>query len=216
VLVANGNCVAIPLVMTLAPLARVAAGARHARQLPVGLGRGLEAVDELGARDPRRPGRRTAPARATAGPLSPTTSSAHRPFDDEGWTGEERKIVQETRRMLDLPRLAVTPTAVRVPVRVGHSAAVVVVFDSRRGSRGRARGVAASRACASWTSPAPSAIPCRSRRRGLDDVLVARARRDRPTLQRSSLLLARQPAEGRGPERRADRRAARRVAAGAR
>jgi aspartate-semialdehyde dehydrogenase len=47
-------------------------------------------------------------------------------FDDEGWTGEERKMMAETRKILGLPDLAVTATCVRVPVEVGHSVQVTV------------------------------------------------------------------------------------------
>jgi aspartate-semialdehyde dehydrogenase len=45
-------------------------------------------------------------------------------FDDEGWTGEERKMINETRKILDLPDLPVAATCVRVPVDVGHSVQV--------------------------------------------------------------------------------------------
>jgi aspartate-semialdehyde dehydrogenase len=80
--------------------------------------------------------------------------------------------------MLDLPRLAVTPTAVRVPVRVGHSAAVVVVFD---------RAVEPAAARAAWAAfpgvrvvdePGAERYPMPLDAAGLDDVLVGRARRD--------------------------------------
>ncbi len=47
-------------------------------------------------------------------------------FDDEGWTGEERKMMAETRKILGMPDLAVTATCVRVPVEVGHSVQVTV------------------------------------------------------------------------------------------
>lgn len=47
-------------------------------------------------------------------------------FDAQGWSGEERKIAAETRKLLDLPELAVSATAVRVPVRTAHSEAVFV------------------------------------------------------------------------------------------
>ena len=47
-------------------------------------------------------------------------------FDDDGWTSEELKIRAETRKMLDLPDLAVAATSVRVPVRTAHSEAVFV------------------------------------------------------------------------------------------
>jgi aspartate-semialdehyde dehydrogenase len=47
-------------------------------------------------------------------------------FDDAGWTGEERKMIGETRKILDLPDLPVAATCVRVPVEVGHSVQVTV------------------------------------------------------------------------------------------
>ncbi|HEX2092084.1 MAG TPA: aspartate-semialdehyde dehydrogenase [Longimicrobiaceae bacterium] len=47
-------------------------------------------------------------------------------FDEEGWTGEERKMINETRKILDLPELPVAATCVRVPVEVGHSVQVMV------------------------------------------------------------------------------------------
>jgi aspartate-semialdehyde dehydrogenase len=47
-------------------------------------------------------------------------------FDSDGWSTEERKVCDETRKMLDLPDLAVSVTAVRVPVRTVHSEAVFV------------------------------------------------------------------------------------------
>jgi aspartate-semialdehyde dehydrogenase len=47
-------------------------------------------------------------------------------FDEEGWTGEERKMIGETRKILDLPDLPVAATCVRVPVDVGHSVQVTV------------------------------------------------------------------------------------------
>jgi aspartate-semialdehyde dehydrogenase len=48
---------------------------------------------------------------------------------DEGWSSEELKIRNETRKILGLPDLKVSATCVRVPVIVGHSLAVHAVFD---------------------------------------------------------------------------------------
>jgi aspartate-semialdehyde dehydrogenase len=48
-------------------------------------------------------------------------------FDDAGYTSEEMKLVHETRKILGLPNLAVSPIiCARVPVLVGHSEAVHV------------------------------------------------------------------------------------------
>jgi aspartate-semialdehyde dehydrogenase len=48
---------------------------------------------------------------------------------DEGWSSEELKIRNETRKILGLPDLKVSATCVRVPVIVGHSLAVHAVFE---------------------------------------------------------------------------------------
>jgi aspartate-semialdehyde dehydrogenase len=48
---------------------------------------------------------------------------------DEGWSSEELKLRNETRKILDLPRLRVSATCVRVPVVTTHSVAVHAVFS---------------------------------------------------------------------------------------
>ena len=50
-------------------------------------------------------------------------------LEADGVSREERRIWEETRRVLDLPRLAVNVTAVRVPVFFGHSLAVHASFE---------------------------------------------------------------------------------------
>lgn len=46
--------------------------------------------------------------------------------DEAGYTKEELKLIHETKKILHLPNLAITATAVRVPVLVGHSESVTV------------------------------------------------------------------------------------------
>jgi aspartate-semialdehyde dehydrogenase len=48
---------------------------------------------------------------------------------DEGYTDEEMKLRNESRKILGIPELRVTPTCVRVPVMVGHSIAVRATFE---------------------------------------------------------------------------------------
>jgi aspartate-semialdehyde dehydrogenase len=50
-------------------------------------------------------------------------------LDDQGYTDEEMKMLNESRKILSIPALEVTPTCVRVPVVVGHSVAVRATFD---------------------------------------------------------------------------------------
>ena len=47
---------------------------------------------------------------------------------EEGWSSEELKLRNETRKILGMPRLKVSATCVRVPVVTGHSVAVHAVF----------------------------------------------------------------------------------------
>jgi aspartate-semialdehyde dehydrogenase len=99
-------------------------------------------------------------------------------FEENGYTREEMKVVWETRKILALPELPVTATAVRVPVRVGHAAAVNVTL---------ARAVEPDEARALWASAAGVVVvddPSRGRfptplaAEGSDQVLVGRVRRD--------------------------------------
>src|SRR5690606_5057595 len=50
-------------------------------------------------------------------------------FLENGYTKEEMKLVNETRKILNDPTIAITATAVRVPVNGGHSESVNVEFD---------------------------------------------------------------------------------------
>lgn len=50
-------------------------------------------------------------------------------FNSDGYTTEEEKLVNETRKILGDDRIAVTATVVRVPVTGGHSASVNIEFN---------------------------------------------------------------------------------------
>ena len=50
-------------------------------------------------------------------------------LDEQGYTDEEMKLQNESRKILDLPDLRVSPTCVRVPVMVGHAIAVRATFS---------------------------------------------------------------------------------------
>ena len=120
------NCTAIVLCVALAPIAR-AAGLTWVRaatyQAASGAGRaGLEellagerAVVNGSAEDTPQ----TFPAHLARNVIPQVGS-----FTESGYTGEEQKVREETRKMLGLPNLRVSATTVRVPVRTAHSAAV--------------------------------------------------------------------------------------------
>jgi len=50
-------------------------------------------------------------------------------FDSDGMTEEEWKMVRESRKIMHLPELKVSCTAVRVPVFKGHGESIIAKFD---------------------------------------------------------------------------------------
>ncbi len=88
-------------------------------------------------------------------------------FQPNGYTGEEMKLVNELRKILELPELLVAPTTVRVPVFTCHSIAVNAETEAQDRRAGGARSSSsASRVSSCGTSRPSSAIPCPSRSRG--------------------------------------------------
>lgn len=178
-LVANPNCSAAPLVMALAALRDEARLARLVVSTYQSVsGAGIDALTQL--ETGLRAGLAAAVPERTHG--QPTYAFNCIPqidrFEDNGYTREEMKVVWETRRILALPDLPVSVTAVRVPVRVGHSAAVHATFDSP---------VAPERARALWAAfpgievvddPATGRYPMPLDAAGRDPVFVGRARTD--------------------------------------
>jgi aspartate-semialdehyde dehydrogenase len=51
-------------------------------------------------------------------------------FNNEGYTGEEMKMVNETRKILDDDSIQVSATCVRIPIICGHSEAVSLEFEN--------------------------------------------------------------------------------------
>jgi aspartate-semialdehyde dehydrogenase len=99
-------------------------------------------------------------------------------FLDNGYTKEEWKVVSESRKILHLPDLRVSCTAVRVPVFVSHSEAVHV--ETREPlSAERARELfAAVDGVVIQDDPATSTYPLASEAAGSDDIFVGRVRQD--------------------------------------
>ena len=129
-LVANPNCSTIAIALALAPLhrawrlERVAVATYQAvsgggAELLEALERGIRAGLD-GPPPPREDG---------LPPFAFNVVPHIDRFEDNGYTREEMKVVWETRKILSAPSLPVTATAARVPVRVGHCAAVNARFE---------------------------------------------------------------------------------------
>ncbi|MBV8654985.1 MAG: aspartate-semialdehyde dehydrogenase [Candidatus Eremiobacteraeota bacterium] len=120
------NCTAIVLCAALAPVRDVAGlHGMHASTYQAASGAGRAGLDEfladerslvLGGDEP--------PATVFPRPLARNVIPQVGAFDATGYSGEERKVREETRKILGLPELRASLTCVRVPVRTAHSAAV--------------------------------------------------------------------------------------------
>jgi aspartate-semialdehyde dehydrogenase len=96
----------------------------------------------------------------------------------EDHTDEERKLMNETRKILGDPSIAISATCVRVPVVTGHSEAVNVQ-TRRELSPERARELlAAAPGVAVLDDPAAAIYPLAIDAAGRDEVFVGRIRRD--------------------------------------
>ena len=99
-------------------------------------------------------------------------------FADNGYTGEEIKLVNEVRKILEMPDLPVSPTTVRVPVFTTHSIAVNAETE-RKVSRERAREAFSTfPGLKLWDEPAENRYPMPVVVEGQDDCYVGRIRED--------------------------------------
>ena len=100
------------------------------------------------------------------------------PFLDNGYTKEEWKMVQETRKILHDPGLAISATCVRVPVNICHSEAVHVELAEPM-SPGEVRDVLSSfPGIRVLDEPSRNQYPMPINAAGKDDVFVGRIRQD--------------------------------------
>ncbi len=99
-------------------------------------------------------------------------------FLDNGYTKEEMKVVNESRKMLEIPDLPITCTAVRVPVVISHSESLTIDLQ-RPLSPAQAREILAdSPAIEICDKPEDSCYPTPVDAAGEDPVFVGRIRRD--------------------------------------
>ena len=124
------NCSTTPLVMAIHPLNKVNPVRRVVAATYQSVsGAGGAAMDEL------REQTRTLLDGGQADPKEQPNQIAFNvipridSFGEDGYTKEETKMINETRKIMHMPDMAVSATCVRVPVYISHSAAVHVEFE---------------------------------------------------------------------------------------
>jgi aspartate-semialdehyde dehydrogenase len=99
-------------------------------------------------------------------------------FLDNGYTKEEQKMVEETRKILHAEDMAISATCVRVPVYFGHSEAVNVEFSSHIAPEEARRILAQASGIRVLDDPSVSFYPQPWAASGSDHVFVGRIRKD--------------------------------------
>ncbi len=173
-IIANPNCSTIQMVMALAPL--------HAKydikRIVVSTyqsitGTGVKAVRQLENEYAGIQG-----DMAYKYPIHRNAIPQCDSFEENGYTKEEMKLVRETQKILNDNTIAVTATAIRIPVVGGHSEAVNVQFENDfdvnevREVLHNTPGVTVQDNLETFTYPMPIYA------QGKDDVFVGRIRRD--------------------------------------
>ncbi|MDP3274145.1 MAG: aspartate-semialdehyde dehydrogenase [Deltaproteobacteria bacterium] len=177
-IIANPNCSTIQMLVALAPMHRAWGLERVVVSTYQAIsGKGARALDEFDAQV-RADGRGESPAHEILPGILSGNLLCDWAHGDDGWSEEERKMVAETRKILSMPSLAVSPTTVRVPVRNGHSESVWARF-ARPVTRamahevlGAAEGVVLTRESGPGVHPQPRTAS------GQDAVFVGRVRED--------------------------------------
>lgn len=125
-IIANPNCSTIQMVMALAPLHK----AFGIKRLVIATyqsvsGSGIKGLRQLETEE--RGERVDQPAYPH--PIYHNVLPHGGDFNADGYTTEEQKLIDETRKILRAPHIAITATVARVPVVGGHSEAVNVEFE---------------------------------------------------------------------------------------
>ena len=98
-------------------------------------------------------------------------------FEDNGYTKEEMKLINETHKILD-PNISVTATAVRVPVMGGHSESINLTLEKSFDLIEVKELIAQSRGIVLEDDPENFKYPMPINARGKDEVFVGRIRED--------------------------------------
>jgi aspartate-semialdehyde dehydrogenase len=174
-IIANPNCSTIQLVVALGAL-RDLGGVRRVNvttfQAVSGAGESGRAALRAELREGEGEAERSPFPARIAGNVIPLIGDV----DASGWTGEERKMMSETRKILGLPDLAMAATCVRVPVDTGHAVQAAVEFD-RPVEQGAAM-EALRRAPGVRLFDDPGSVPMPRIAAGQDRVYVGRVRSD--------------------------------------
>ena len=172
-IIANPNCSTVQLLLALAPLHKKYKIKRVVVSTYQSItGTGVKAVEQM---ENERNGIQG--EMAYAYPIDKNCIPHCDSFEDNGYTKEEMKLTNETKKILD-PTIHVTATAVRVPVVGGHSEAVNVEFSTDFDLADIRKILHDTEGITLKDDPTTNNYPMAKYAEGKDDVFVGRIRRD--------------------------------------
>lgn len=181
-IIANPNCSTIQMVVVLKPLHDAAKLTRVIVSTYQAVsGAGKDAIEELRAQTAAiLAGKEYAPKifphqiAFNCIPQIPQSDA----FTENGYTSEEMKMVNETKKILGLPDLPVSATTVRVPVVTGHSESVNIETEKKLSADEARRLLAGALGVVVQDDPRNQIYPLASNCAGSGDTFVGRIRED--------------------------------------
>jgi len=173
-IIANPNCSTIQMVMALAPLHR----RYKIKRLVIATyqsvtGTGVKAVAQM---ENERKG--VNGEMAYAHPIDMNCFPHGGTFQPDGYTTEEQKLIDETRKILEDQTIMVTATVVRIPVVGGHSEAVNIEFEKDFNVDDVKSLISNFPGNVVYDSPSENKYPMPILSHNRDEVFVGRIRRD--------------------------------------
>ena len=173
-IIANPNCSTIQLLMALKPMEDLYGLKRVIVSTYQSItGTGKKALDQM---ENEREGKKD--EMVYPYPIDKNCLPHCDDFMDNDYTKEEMKLLNESRKILGLPKLRLTATAVRVPVVGGHSEAVNVEFERSPDLQELRSALASSKGIILQDNPDTNQYPMPIYAEGKDEVFVGRLRRD--------------------------------------
>ena len=173
-IIANPNCTTIGLVMALYPLHK----AFKIRRLVVSTyqsvtGSGMKGITQLMNERNGIQGEKAYPH-----PIDMNLIPHGGNFDENGYTSEETKLLNETRKILQDNTIQLTSTIVRVPVTGGHSESVNIEFEQNYELKDVYKLLNEMPGVVVEDDPTANMYPMPCNAEGRDEVFVGRIRRD--------------------------------------
>jgi aspartate-semialdehyde dehydrogenase len=173
-IIANPNCSTIQMVMALAPLHRK----YKIKRLVVATyqsvtGTGVKAVQQM---ENERLGIKGEMAYAHA--IDKNCFPHGGSFQPDGYTTEEQKLIDETRKILEDQTIQVTATVVRIPVVGGHSEAVNIEFENEFDLNEVKKLINDFPGVVIYDNPSANEYPMPLMAHNRDEVFIGRIRRD--------------------------------------